>query len=150
MNLTQPRHIIHLGPETFHHEAACQGKQLVQLLRLIHHVHPRLTWYVADVQNTGYQLLQRRQSTPASIGDTAALIVAVTDVDQFESGVFVGIPENIAEPKFRDGGLWTEDDDFADLGDAIVEIRAFDTAYWLIATVDAEVMTRLSLCANIP
>jgi len=145
----QPRHIIHLGPETFRHEAACLGKQLVQLLRLIHDIHPRLTWYVADVQNTGYQLLQRHQSTPTSIGDTAALIVAATKVDQFESGVFAGILENIAEPRFRDGGLWTEDDDFADLGDAIVEIRAFDTAYWLIATVDAEVMARVSLCASI-
>jgi hypothetical protein len=59
------------------------------------------------------------------VGDTQALIRAALNVEQFESGVFVGVRHSLEQPAFRTGGLWTEDEDAADLGDAIVEVRAF-------------------------
>lgn len=58
-------------------------------------------------------------------------------MEQFESGVFVGVPSLVSSPSFRAGGLWTEDYDEADLGDAALELRAFDTSYWLIAALEA-------------
>lgn len=66
------------------------------------------------------------------------MIEAAQRVDQFESGVFAGVPSVIAQPVFRAGGLWTEDEEAADLGDAAVEVRAFDTSYWSIATADPD------------
>jgi hypothetical protein len=57
-------------------------------------------------------------------------------VEQYESGVFTGVPDGAVNPEFRAGGLWTEDEEAADLGDAIVELRAFDTTYVSLATID--------------
>ena len=112
-------------------------EQLVRLLRLIHALRLDLKWYVADVQTIGPFPVHRREATPILIGDTGALIEVAQRVNQFESGVFAGVPSSIDQPTFRAGGLWTEDEEAADLGDAVVEVRAFDTSYWSIATADA-------------
>ena len=46
------------------------------------------------------------------------------------------------------GGMWTEDEEGADMGDGIVEVRTFDTAYIEVAGISAsvvhEVLRRLS------
>lgn len=60
-----------------------------------------------------------------------------------ETGVFAGVPSSIAQPAFRAGGLWTEDEEAADLGDAVVELRAFDTSFWSIATAAPELATSI-------
>ncbi len=50
--------------------------------------------------------------------------------------VFVGVSPTTTEPRFRAGGLWTGDSETADLGDALIELRAFDTSYWSVAIAD--------------
>jgi hypothetical protein len=65
-------------------------------------------------------------------------------VTQFESGVFVGVPSECLNPRFRTGGLWTEDEEDADLCDAFVEVRAFDTTYVSVATNDDAVAARIA------
>lgn len=132
----RPRDIVRLEPAAFRSETACLGEQLVALLRSIQELRPDLKWYVADVQTIGPSLVPRREPTPVFIGDAGALVQAVQRVDQFESGVFAGVPSSIDLPAFRPGGLWTEDEEAADLGDAAVELRAFDTSYWSIATAE--------------
>lgn len=134
----RPHEIVHLGPAAFGSETSCLGQQLVGLLRVIEVLHPHLKWYVADVQTIGPSPTPRREPVPNLVGDTEALIKAARKVEQFESGVFVGVPPSLDRPVFRTGGLWTEDEDAADLGDAIVEVRAFDTSYWSIATTDTK------------
>lgn len=137
---------MHLGPTSFNDSAACLGKQLEALLLVISQIHPCLTWYVADVQTTGYQIVSRREPTPMKIGDTAALIKVAARIDQFESGVIGGIPDSIVTPRFRNGGLWTDDDEdeALDLGDALVEIRAFDTTYWAVLFSNTDLLRRLT------
>lgn len=132
----RPGKIVRLGPEAFGGQASCLGTHLVGLLRAIEALHPQLKWYVADVQTIGSSPTARREPVPTFVGDTEALIQAAQQVDQFESGVFAGVPESLDDPVFRSGGLWTEDEDAADLGDAVVEIRAFDTSYWSVASAD--------------
>jgi hypothetical protein len=46
--------------------------------------------------------------------------------------------------RFRPGGLWTEDEEDADLCDALVEVRAFDTTYVSVATNDDAVADRIA------
>ncbi|MBL8918550.1 MAG: hypothetical protein JNJ54_06785 [Myxococcaceae bacterium] len=130
----RPLDRVRLGPEAFGSVACCLGEQLVALLRAIEELRPNLKWFVADAQTLGSFPVPRREPTPMLIGDARALIQAAQEVDQFESGVFAGVPPAIARPAFRAGGLFTEDDEAADLGDAVVEVRAFDTSYWTIAT----------------
>lgn len=134
----RPRETIHLGPAAFSEETSCVGRQLAELLRAIEELHPNLKWYAADVQTIGPFPPLRRDPVPTLMGDTEAMIQAVRRVEQFESGVFAGVPRSVDRPEFRSGGLWTEDEDAADLGDAIVEVRAFDTSYWFVATTDTE------------
>jgi hypothetical protein len=64
-------------------------------------------------------------------------------VDQFGSGVLVGVSAECRDPHFRQGGLWTEDDEFADLEDPVVEIRMFDTSYISVASTDESLRTQL-------
>ncbi|MBX3191476.1 MAG: hypothetical protein KF819_31060 [Labilithrix sp.] len=135
----RPREVIRLSNDAFDAATVCNGWQLVELLTAIEGLHPNLSWYVADVQTLGPSPTRRREPCPTSIGHTAALIQAVGDVVQFESGVFVGVPSGIEQPAFRPGGLWTEDDETEDLGDAVIEMRAFDTSYWSIATADPDI-----------
>jgi hypothetical protein len=134
----QPLKTILLSPIAFGDTTSCLGGQLIVLLRVIDAFYPHLRWYVADVRTTGGSLTSYRQSTPVLTGDTKLLIEAVQNVEQFESGVFAGVPCSIEQPRFRSGGLWTEDEDCADLCDALIEVRAFDTSYWLVAISDPE------------
>ena len=131
-----PGNVVHLGPGAFRSPLSCLGEQLVVLLRVIQKRHPDLKWYAADVETIGPSPVPGRAPTPILIGEVNTLILAAHRVDQFESGVFVGVPSAIEQPIFREGGLWTEDEDDADLGDATIEVRAFDTTYWSIATAD--------------
>jgi len=88
--------------------------------------------------------LPNHNPTPATIGDSADAVGKVAAVDQFESGVFMGVRPSRTPPQFRDGGVWTEDEEMADLGDAIVEVRAFDTTYVSVASTDHAIRRRLA------
>lgn len=141
----RPQYVIHLGLEAFQGAtAACEGGQLAHVLEAIGDVRPDLSWYIADVQTIGHSPAERREARPEVVGNTSALIRAVATVEQFESGVFAGVPQQIVRPTFRSGGLWTEDDEAADLCDAVVELRAFDSTYLSIATSDTEIARRIT------
>lgn len=132
----RPRDIVRLEPAAFRSVMSCLGEQLVALLQTIQELRPDLNWYVSDAQTIGPSPVPRREPTPILIGDARAMIQAAQRVEQFESGVFAGVPSAIDQPAFRAGGLWTEDEEAADLGDAAVEVRAFDTSYWSVATAE--------------
>jgi hypothetical protein len=136
----RPRRLLRLGREVFEGAwIACQGRQIAVLVEAIGRIRPGLAWYIADIQQIGGAHVTSRQSTPERLGDTAALVRIAGAVEQYESGVFAGVPDGAVNPEFRAGGLWTEDEDTADLGDAIVELRAFDTTYVSLATTDEEI-----------
>lgn len=130
----QPLDITRLEPAAFRSRAACLGGQLVTVVNIIEELLPGMAWYVADVQTIGPSPVHRRMPIPVHVGQARVLIDAAQRVSQFESGVFVGTPASIQRPVFRAGGLWTDDEVGAELGDGAVEIRAFDTAYWSVAT----------------
>ena len=96
----RPRDIVRLQPSAFRGVVCCLGEQLVALLQTIQEIQPGLKWYVADTQTIGPSPVLRRESTPVLIGDTRALIEAVQRVEQFESGVFAGVPSSTAQPAF--------------------------------------------------
>lgn len=139
----RPRVVIHLDPTAFGGEPVCLGRQLAELLRAIETVHPELRWYGGDIQAIGPRSMSARKPTPVLLGSTEALVQAARAVEQFESGVFVGVSGSVSCPVFRAGGLWTEDEEDADLGDALIEVRAFDTSYWSIGTTDAKVVSQI-------
>ena len=134
---------ISLRPEDFGSGGlACLGWQVAEVIRAIDSACPGLSWYVADVQTVGYQFPFRRRPTPEQVGDSTALENAARMVEQFESGVFVGVPAAIEAPRWRSGGLYTDDEERAELGDALVEVRAFDTTSVTIACSDDVLLVR--------
>ena len=139
----QPAAVSHLRAADFGDATACLGKQVSKIIRKAVQILPDLCWYIADVQTTGLQVPEWQAPSPTRIADTAEMLQLIEKVDQFEAGVFAGVPITIVEPNFREGGLWTEDEEFADLGDAILEIRTFDTSYLTVASTDALLVRRI-------
>lgn len=113
------------------------------LLQLAEEFVPGLCWYAADVQAIGPSPTNGRAPHPVCVGDTGTLTIVARQVVQFESGVFAGVNSRIARPRFREGGLWTDDEELADLGDSLIEYRAFDTSYWLVATAEVTLADRI-------
>jgi hypothetical protein len=104
---------------------------------------PTVHWYVADVQLTGSYAKDWESRIPMRIADTAQMLARVAQIDQFESGVFLAVPSEVVTPMFRGRELWTDDEDFAELGDAVIEIRAFDTSYISVSSADAALIQRI-------
>lgn len=115
--------------------AVCTGNQVATVIATIDKIAPRLTWYIADIQAIGQSVLCAKAERSVRVGDASDLIEKAQAVIQFESGVFMGVPATNSNPKFRRGGVWTEDAEDADLEDAVVEVRAFDTTYISVASV---------------
>lgn len=112
---------------------SCTGKQLKELLV---HVEPWVClcdWYLLDVRINNYvEFLgssgQHLQRISRKILDSIC-----AQVDQFLSGVFLAVPSSVSQPKLH-LDTKTEDEPSLDLGDALLEIRAFDTSYFEIYT----------------
>jgi hypothetical protein len=77
------------------------------------------------------------------IGRTREFLPAVQQVDQFLRGVFLAVRPEKKEPHFREL-IDTEDPVDVDLGDAVVEIRAFDTTFFEVLTKDESVLSAIT------
>lgn len=135
---------LRLRGEDFSATANCLGWQVAQVISDADRACPGLRWYAADVETSGYQFPFRRSPWPVCIGSAELCIPYILQVDQFDSGVFAGVPSHIDTARFRDGGLWAEDQEQDDLGDALVEIRAFDTAYIVVSSSSLELLKALN------
>ena len=124
--------------------AACQGEQIAEVISLIAEVVPSLIWFAADTSTLGLQLVPSRCPSPARLGTTLELIDRVRLVEQFEDGVLIGVPESVTDPRFRDGGVWTDDKSVVDLCDSIVEIRTFDTTFIEILSSEQRILDKLT------
>jgi hypothetical protein len=133
----KPLSIIRFGANDFGaNVSVCLGWQVARIILAIEYMKPGMQWHIADIETTGFQYAFKRSPIPTRIGGYRVLIKSLLEVEQFLSGVFAGVSQEIAHPRFRSGGLWTDDDEFADLGDATVEVRAFDTSYISVASED--------------
>jgi hypothetical protein len=139
----RPLAVLHLHAADFGDTVACLGPQLYTLIKSVSELLPTVQWYVADVQLTGAYARDWESRVPLRIDDTARMLARVAQVDQFESGVFLAVPSEIATPVFRDKELWTDDEEFADLCDAVLEIRAFDASYISLSSADAALIQRI-------
>ncbi len=97
-------------------------------------------WYYGDVETNSPSPFAREPGMH-QISSIDQLIKIAEGVDQFQRGVFVASPH--ATPRFRPN-LNTEDPEFADLGDADIEIRAFDTTYFELYVRDEELARDLA------
>jgi hypothetical protein len=112
----------------------CLGSQLAQIVAAVEKYLGVVNWYAADVEVVGPSSLAQG-STSEFVGGSDKLISVAGGIDQFLRGVFLAVSAEKAKPKFREF-IDTEDPVDVDLGDALVEIRAFDTTFFEILTPD--------------
>lgn len=122
----------------------CTGSQLVIILDVIEEKLGKCNWYVADISAThllSYDM-PGQSKWPSLVGNTEDLKIISAQVIQFFSGIFLAMPINSNMPRWSDY-LDTEDIPTNDLGDAVLEIRAFDTSYFEIYSSHSEVLDLL-------
>jgi hypothetical protein len=142
----RPEYVLRFGREAFPgSNAACLGFHVAAVISEIERTISGLIWYAADVKSTGYQFPYGSilGGQPVCVGSSKQLISMASAVDQFERGVFAAVSVAHSIPTFREGGLWMEDAADADLGDAFVEVRAFDASYIEVAVARDEVAPHL-------
>lgn len=105
------------------------------MISAIDRLIPRMRWYSADTVPSLQGLPRTNERFPIHVGSASELAELAGRVEQFERGVFAGALIE-STPSFREGGTYTEDPEDADLGDAVVEVRAFDTSYIEVLTLE--------------
>jgi hypothetical protein len=112
---------------------SCTGKQLKELLI---HVEPWVcgcVWYIMDITTNNSVDIPASGDGKQERFSTETLSAFCSRVDQFLSGIFLAVPSGLPQPHLKLDAI-TEDEPSIDIGDALIEIRAFDTSYFEIYT----------------
>lgn len=129
---------LRLGPNSFRSKyGCCLGIQLASIVELL---PGDWEWYSADVDPVNDTDLS--ESSVSLVGSSADLVQQVSRIDQLESGVFLAVANAGGPPRFRSEVL-TDDPLDSDIGDALLEIRAFDTSYFDVIVRDRHCLRRL-------
>lgn len=122
---------------------SCTGKQLTVLLHAISTWVRASKWYIFDVSTNSRipEFLKTKEEFQEAV-TLEELTSASMRVEQFLSGVFIAVPVNAGHPDWRPNFL-TEDDPPNHIGNAIVEIRAFDTSYFEVYSESFGLMSHL-------
>ncbi len=109
----------------------CTGEQLSMLVNIISVTFEDLTWYASDVDMMPYMDFWKmyHDDDLKIVGETKKLEDMSRIVPQFLSGVFIAIQNSdIGGPSIKN--FSTEEEMFVDIGNASIQIRAFDTSYF--------------------
>ena len=125
-------------------DAACLTEQLVCILQTIEPFIKDVVWYIADLDadRTPPDILKYKECTPKRVGQTGDLILLSQKVHQFLSGVFLALPNDQGDLLNCEYG--TEERAFRDMGDAVLEIRAFDTSYYEFYSNNFDLIHKIS------
>ena len=125
-------------------DVACLGSQLVRILDTINPFIENVTWYASDIDaNIEPAFFSNfKGALPKKIGNTSDLVKLCRNVPQFLSGVFLAFLKDQGE--YLSNKYSTEDKEFRDIGDAILEIRAFDTSYYKIYANNFSVIEKIA------
>lgn len=122
-------------------DASCLGGQLAAVVRALEATLGPTIWYASDVEATPASELPAG-AQPIACGRTSALIARLEATDQVLAGVFLAVPHDAPVPRLRDVAR-TDDPPFAELGDAVAEVRAFDTSWVEVYARSADLIAPL-------
>ncbi len=137
MNNHQLNVIRITGKQVEGESICCSGVQLRELLDQISSWVNDCVWYLSDVKvNNSVEICIAGELQKQRLSNEA-LSKLCSQVDQFLSGIFLAVPAKIVNPRLN-SGILTEDEPSSDLGDVILEIRAFDTSYFELYTTECK------------
>ena len=107
-----PTYLIYVNLENFAgSEYICLGWQFSEILDFIKDKLPPHIWYGADIEVSGFFPwgLGMNSFELKKIGDFSAMRKIAQEIDQFQSGVFIAVPDNI---KINEGSIKAGTKDF--------------------------------------
>jgi hypothetical protein len=113
-----------LDSTSFGEQVACAGDQVAEVVTLIEAALGPVAWTYFDLRAIGAVKLPK-----GNLWTTEEARLFCESVQQFESLVLFAIPFGSKAPPRLRRDPRTDDDPRADLGDAVAEVRAFDTTY---------------------
>jgi hypothetical protein len=144
--------LIRIGPKEFNSTVACLGTQLIDIVSRVDSIVGNLCWYCADV--AAHMALPdcfTFQSYPKLIGTSDELKHALRDIDQFESGVFFATENCEQFVVCESVEFFTHSkQEFREIGNACLEIRAFDYSYFEVYIRSRDLADSLSLYFHTP
>ena len=138
--MTEPSYVVKIKGKDFD----CLGEQLVSILNFIYPDVKHGIWYASHVEAVTIPpfILNYTSLSPQRVGPFEEMLTLSKNVDQFLSGVFLLYPTDVGfQLNFK---CHTEDEIFRDIGDALLEIRAFDTSYFIISTNDFDLLHKIA------
>ena len=141
--MTKPNYLIDVQWEG---GVNCLGEQLIEILDFIE-LYPAIKdaiWYASDLDSSPIPECIRKfgDFIPKKVGNTRDLITICQHVDQFLSGIFLAFSKDVGDHLNEEFG--TEDKEFRDIGDAVLEIRAFDTTFLEVYTNDYNLVHKIA------
>lgn len=127
---------LEVDGKVFNDEFSCLGRQLAEILTVIHHFNTSYTWFVFDVGGGSHQSIEEffvGESKPAYFSSTEQLLTSVKEVVQFDSGVFIASDSKELTWSLEEVPH-TEAEQTMQVEGSVIEIRAFDFSAFEIYT----------------
>lgn len=149
-----PKYRVLLTKKCFPKDAViCRGAQLVSIVNSFKDFLPRHIWYGADVSAMGKGAMKHQLNAIQlnTIGNDLNFIEYCSGIEQFIWGVFLCIDSNFSSQNIKGIELETEDEPFRSVAcdGVIVEIRTFDTSFFVIYSDDQFVIEKISKLFNV-
>ena len=128
-------------------EFPCLGQQLLDILEFIKDLLPSHVWYGADIETNGESPWGLRMNSfeLKRIGNFSAMEKIAQETDQFRSGVFLAIRADITiKADVVEVGALDPQFEPRDLEGVLIEIRAFDSAYFEVYSDNYDLMKKIS------
>lgn len=139
-----PKAALRFPPDCFGSKVVCLGPQVALLAKELEQLAGPLEWWVANVEtNTGDPPCRLGMEGADRAGSTAEFVAWANVVDQFLHGVFMAVRPGASRASLRTDPT-SHDDPWADMGDELFDVRAFDTSSLDVAASDLAAATRLA------
>jgi hypothetical protein len=142
--MSKPSFVARLdGSEINGSRFSCEGEQIAAIVACIASAPHECIWFAVDIEQVdGPRRIPDGMTIPTRIGDTPEMLAWLRSVPQFARGSFLAVPADrvpAAWPAIR-----SEDIPFHDIGEAVVEIIAFDSSEMHVYAVIADYLEPLA------
>lgn len=149
-----PKYRVLIKSECFPKDnVICLGTQLIDIIKFINNFLPSHIWYSADIEalESKINLNKFKGFRLKRIGSDFQFTEFCSKIMQFIWGVFLCLDSNLLSQNIQEIELGTEDEPFRPINcnGIILEIRAFDTSFFEIYSVDLALMKELSKHYNV-
>lgn len=141
---------LEIKSENFESDTICMGWQLVDILKNFTDLK-NMKWMVFDVYGSTHsnllELFNKDENENILFEDTKHLISSVTEIVQFEDGVFC-LVDDLEKIEFTNGIPETEASEGIQIKKSLLEIRTFDCSFFEIYSPEKKYLDKIKM--NLP